>query len=414
MWVPLAAVLWLVALALRLDFVQPAKFFGKSDFKWVNLSSSEMTDWYTPADHCVMENLVRSAYPQDIRSKDCAQYSKGSRRMMCGVGMGNNNNPCFGPFGEARPSFRRGIEGYTNYSSKPLTEALKTLVRANATLVLAGDSTTRQKLQALYCELTRENPGIRTRGNIFGIVPCDTPLWIDFRDGHTMTIYTVSMGPQMEGKCNPELPSPTNVAAAQHLARIVHKINMVENTSVLLIANMGLWYNDEDLFRKSAPPVLDYLSTLPAVPGRVNTVAWHETLAQHWISSSGSGYFKKELVDNQEKEWDIAALANHSVTADSTFMVPKCCARITNYTLAGDWRNAVVHELLDSTPRFRKSIHLLPVAGLTRDVPDMHTCNPYYKHDCTHYCFWPLMWQVLWHQIQQLSELLEQAAKIGK
>ena len=24
----------------------------------------------------------------------------------------------------------------------------------------------------------------------------------------------------------------------------------------------------------------------------------------------------------------------------------------------------------------------------------MHVCHQHYKHDCTHYCYWPLLWQV--------------------
>lgn len=391
-------------IALGNNFLNASKFFGQSDFKWVDLQSHELSSWYTPADLCVMNNTHRSAFPQEVRAKNCSEFSRGSRRMFCGVGMGNNNYPCYGPYGAARPSFQRGLEGYTNASRKPLVEALETLITANATLVLAGDSTMRQKLQALQCELSREDRRIRFQGNIFGIVPCDTALKVFLPSGKSITVYAASLGPKgME--CFPEQPSPTKVGVAMHLARIIQKINQ-QNTSVLLIANMGLWYNNEDEFAALAPQVLDYLLTLAEVPGLVNTLAWHETLTQHWVSPTGTGYFIKEVVDAQEKAWDQAKLVDDTTNLKE-FMVPGCCAALTNYTLATDWRNGIVHRTMDKSPRMQKHIHLLPMASLTKDIPDMHTCNPFYKHDCTHYCYTPLLWQVLWHQIKDLAKVLE-------
>ena len=80
----------------------------ESKFQWRDLSDNELTQWYTPADLCVLENTEIKAFPQTTRATNCTKYSKGSRRMHCGVGMGSNNYPCYGPFGSARPSFKRG------------------------------------------------------------------------------------------------------------------------------------------------------------------------------------------------------------------------------------------------------------------------------------------------------------------
>lgn len=33
----------------------------------------------------------------------------------------------------------------------------------------------------------------------------------------------------------------------------------------------------------------------------------------------------------------------------------------------------------------------------------MHTCNARFFHDCTHYCFSPLMFQPFWHQLAALA-----------
>lgn len=42
----------------------------------------------------------------------------------------------------------------------------------------------------------------------------------------------------------------------------------------------------------------------------------------------------------------------------------------------------------------------------TKYTPDMHTCQLKYKHDCTHWCFWPLLYQPLWYQIKKATDNL--------
>jgi hypothetical protein len=54
---------------------------------------------------------------------------------------------------------------------------------------------------------------------------------------------------------------------------------MVEKKqNVLVVANIGLWYNTPDSFSKAAPPILDWLVNISRVEGFNNTVAWHETM----------------------------------------------------------------------------------------------------------------------------------------
>lgn len=83
--------------------------------------------------------------------------------MFCGVGMGNNNYPCYGPF-TGRQGFKKGVRGYTDALSTPLTNAIGLMQKYNYSLVLAGDSTNRQKLQALYCEINRESKKAKMQG----------------------------------------------------------------------------------------------------------------------------------------------------------------------------------------------------------------------------------------------------------
>ena len=119
-------------------------------FTWRDLTQEELKSWYTPTDLCTLESTHYKQFPQSIRSKNCSHLSSGSKRMHCGVGMGSSNNPCFGPYSTARPSFKRGINGYIDANSKPLTQLFRNALKTNTTVVLVGDSTMRQKVQVSH------------------------------------------------------------------------------------------------------------------------------------------------------------------------------------------------------------------------------------------------------------------------
>ena len=72
-----------------------------------------------------------------------------------------------------------------------------------------------------------------------------------------------------------------------------------------------------------------------------------------------------------------------------------------------DWRNFMVKKYLDAQPDRQKFIHMLPFSDITKGAPDMHTCHPLRKHDCTHYCYWPTLWQPFWFMLVQLANKME-------
>ena len=80
--------------------------------------------------------------------------------------------------------------------------------------------------------------------------------------------------------------------------------------------------------------------------------------------------------------------------------------KISNYSEPADWRNYIIKQFIRSNPEYSKDILYFPFADATKETPDMHTCHLKYKHDCTHYCFWPLLYQPLWNQINKASENL--------
>ncbi|RYY89174.1 hypothetical protein EON63_01235 [archaeon] len=107
----------------------------------------------------------------------------------------------------------------------------------------------------------------------------------------------------------------------------------------------------------------------------------------------------------QEWDWKSLDLSSPSISA-TNFTSHVCCRPIEKYNYENDWRNSLVDKHLQSNKytSTASKIKLLPLASLTRPLHDLHTCNPYFKHDCTHYCYTPLLWQVFWHQIEQLMQ----------
>lgn len=380
----------------------PKDILTKENFQWKDLTESELNNWYTPLDLCTLNSSRRADFPQDIRANDCRHLSFGSRRLHCGVGMGSNNHACNAPY-QGRPHFKRGISGFTDHSKTPILNTMKELLRTNTSLVFIGDSTMRQKLNALDCELMREDHKARIQGPKHGILPCYTLLKIFLpKKAGTLDLHGVAMGPSAYeclkggvGKTDPV------IGTFENAREVVNRITKEENRSVLIVANMGLWFNDEDPFQRVLPTVLDWLVSVVDMKDKNNVVAWHETMSQHFINEIGSGYFFKPLVDDQEVSWKDGRVNLTSI--DTTkLIVPNCCSSISNTTFLADWRNDLVRVHLSKNSRSDK-IHYLPFADMTRDVADMHVCHPDYIHDCTHYCFWPLLWQPFWHQIEKLS-----------
>lgn len=437
---------------------------AKEEFVWRDLTPDELKGWYSPTDLCALQNTNYKAFPQDVRAKNCSQYSGGNKRLHCGVGFGANNKPCYGPYGAARPSYKRGVEGYTDFTRKPLTNAFRQLIKTNTTLLIVGDSTMRQKIQAMECQLLREDPRIRVRGDMFGILPCDTTVRIMFPDGKEAMVFAVSLGPNsikclknglhrkapadgifeniesileriIAPKCETTNGASKDVSSGssteKQLLKIKNTVCAGGNTStdvhtglsvgrnVLLVANMGLWYNEamsggehgevrtKSEFERALPTVLSFLSRIASWPNRSNIVAWHESSSQHWKSIDGSGYFDLKLVDNQETEFLFKNPQNIPI---ADFQIPQCCKAITNTSEEADWRNYLVKKQLQAlglapTAAQTQKIQYLPYADITRAVGDMHTCHQLYKHDCTHFCYWPLLYQPFWSQIEGLSYL---------
>lgn len=305
-----------------------------------------------------------------------------------------------------------GLEGFTNFSSKPLLDAFNHFIDSNTTLVLLGDSTTRQKLQAMQCEIERENSKIRTNGNIWGILPCNTKYYIYLPGGRSFYVRIISMGPN-SADCLKNGLGKNAIANGvfENAAYVIDRENNVYNRSVFIVANMGLWYNDEHEYAQVVPPLLDWLQQVAtsSYPSNIdfakinlsepeeahmhplrnnlnagtelkishdthkhaqqlrlkNTVVWHESFSQHWANPWGSGYFAKPSVEHQVSEW-LHHAGNYSAIPTVEYVSPFCCRAITNTSRMADWRNDIVNGHLQKPHSTYKNINLFPMASITR------------------------------------------------
>ena len=380
--------------------------------QWRDLTEEEIGKWYSPVDLCVLESDNRFTSAQEIRRNCTWLKTRGWRG--CAVGMGSNNFPCYPPFASARQSFLRGVEGYTNHSHMPLLNSLKALSASNGALVLLGDSTMRQKLAAIRCEMLREHGRAWIEGNLRGILPCHSNLTIHFPDDkggeYAVRIHGISVGPNSVNCLQGGFGKRHLKGIYENAESLIKKINEEDGQTAAILANLGLWYNDDALFRRVVPEVLEWLHNVsltgpPGMNAGKNTVRWHETMAQHWENDYGSGYYYRPASEAKERLWTAKGIG-HNQYATVDFQVPNCCTPISNTSKGNDWRNEIAADYLSSMKEAGKAteIAVVPFADVTNPATDLHVCHPTYKFDCTHYCYTPLLWQPMHYDIEDMTK----------
>ena len=75
---------------------------------------------------------------------------------------------------------------------------------------------------------------------------------------------------------------------------ILHNLIQQQKNGIVLIANIGLWYNDRRLYRREIFKLLDWLQAVHSrqiYADKHNLIGWRETTAQHF-DQTPNGYFK--------------------------------------------------------------------------------------------------------------------------
>jgi hypothetical protein len=456
--------MWIVVWSLALLVLASTHTRASPQWQWRDLTKQEIDDWYSPMEICMLELDDKAAMAPRAAQEECGKqgHRNPGHNKGCPIGKGSNKWPCYPPY-KSRKSFTRGLEGFTDASAKPLLKMLRVLHERNMSIVFLGDSTMRQKINALDCELMREDNSAWTEGDLKGILPCHSSHKLHFQNVQ-VPMHAISIGPNSVnclsggmGKRDPE-----GGGTFENAREIIRKINEEEGRGVFVLANMGLWYNDQSAYSPAVAPLFRWLADVSDRTGAGagagtgakddpdgskggkekgggggggkyrNVVLWQETMAQHWPNEIGSGYYYRP---SSERVEEIRAKDGVMHISVADWQVPGCCVHITNTSFGNDWRNEIANSELqrvqmggggtggaggaggaagDSTAAGKgKGIQLIPLAKITQPIADMHVCSPLYHYDCTHYCYWPLMWQPLWHDMSRVATELVRVGGSG-
>jgi hypothetical protein len=322
-------------------------------------------------------------------------------------------HPCYQPL-SSRSHYKKGLAGFTDGKKEILSSTMVNLAKNNISLVFVGDSTTRQKVIAMDCQLKRESSrNYISPMDYSRVLPCYSKMYIGIDRGkYWLDLHQIGMGPNAVDCADKKLLKVHKLSHTRmfnNAQNIIHHINTVEKRRVFVIANMGLWFNQEDALEKSIPYVIDWLKDVSerTVNNLTNIVAWHETLHQHYDNDIGNGYYFKKMVEIEEKKRRDMNMNFSSININK-WHDPFCCQSIRNFTEELDWRNHIVRRYLEHKQYLNKNIVLFPFSKATESLSDMHICHPNHKNDCTHYCLWPLLFQPLWYQMYNISMLFNQ------
>ena len=168
----------------------------------------------------------------------------------------------------------------------------------------------------------------------------------------------------------------------------------------MVVANTGIWYNNETVYEVEVAELLQWLhtevgaiiSSSNATSGK-NLAIFLESFPQHIPTPKSSrGVLGSKIY------YSVAP----SVKNINEAINKSCCVPISNFSLKADWRNNIVHNLITSGNY--GSVSLLPIANAFKQAHNMHTCGTE-KVDCTHYCHWPLQLQFEWHILEKVVRL---------
>lgn len=170
-----------------------------------------------------------------------------------------------------------------------------------------------------------------------------------------------------------------------------HFLDNRDMRGLVLVLQAGTWYHSRARMLPAVKALLDaalQLVTRYARQGKHVTLVWAEQVAQHWPTHNG--YF---------------ATAKGSP-------LKQLCRPLANASSAADWRNDLVWDLLQEQPWRRQLDALAPYVrlgvlsfrALTRDLSSFHMRQQI--KDCTHFCYSPLLYQPIYHQLAQISRTL--------
>ena len=351
------------------------------------------------------------------------------------IGSGLDRSSCGGKVSALRNLAARASEAAsTSCKATNLLQSLKLVAQNQQALVFVGDSVTRQSVQGFLAETLSSSTGIlniqftnlgyfirpdlhafqvvfTSSGNSsFGDAAAKTTSWV--LDIYYLCMPVVDFRHRLFSSSAPRSNNGhlflSNLGGAdfrqlrerhwtwffvkQTLQWIVR--NKKYPRGIVLIVNVGIWYNREADMREDLVPFLQLLNKLANIPYLENKIYWRETSAQHFEHSPLGYYPGKNLsqylnkcvahhapIKTTKSPADIIHL--HSSSSSTTTTSNSLLEEKTS-----DWRNDVVKNIIFAYNL--TSIQILPFFADTQYLHNFHTTIPVGKAaDCTHFCYHP-------------------------
>ena len=365
----------------------------RNDTLWKWIDSKNVDKWYQPWERCILnlkENITQLKNARDDCFKVTGRPKDGIGMLKCRLGQTYRGRPCISDNLGTNIShipLTKVVEGFDDPSQKWLQITFKNLLNNNGSLIIFGDSTTRQTVHALACEAERENlaPVIwelhhkeyypyGKLNDSNSIVPFK---YIGFNRGGNSTSYKL---------------------------RHIIEEEFIKKDSILIAFNHGIWYNDDKFIQNDHQVIFDeFLNLAKKYPNKKLSIAWMESQAQHFNNSihHNTGYY----AGVHEKHFKPQYGENAKKYYKNYF-----CEPITNLSQIGDWRNDLVWKLLPNIEKeYNKlsniQLSILHFRSLTAPLHDMHRHGDY--PDCSHYCVTPMMYQPIWYELSLAAKKLQ-------
>jgi len=373
---------------------------------WIDMNTSALRDWYTPLDICLLKIIDDNTDIETYKKENCSHVplrNVHNYQHVCGIGS-SLGKPCYPPIASRSYFMKRLLdENLGNPFSGTLNRALRRISTENKTVVFIGDGISKQNQLALFCEMMRTQM-ITISGDIFSnnftIHWSDSKVSIGNPGGGSLDVHFFYMKTlkslaernrlrshrsRIEG--NETIPLSANISESGIFSENILEANISDfgalqsrvhdielgYRGLVVIANIGAWYNTRDRYREELKPFISWLSDL----GKHHLVFFRETSSQHWNLTS-NGYFEKG--------------ANPAEGS---------CAPIQDLSKDLDWRNYDVYKMIENIG-LQEYINVIPFRDVTAPLYDMHPTNRVTK-DCTHFCYFPQIWQTVWNEIDAVT-----------
>ncbi|KAJ1412678.1 hypothetical protein B484DRAFT_455267, partial [Ochromonadaceae sp. CCMP2298] len=324
---------------------------------WRQMNDTALKQWYSPLDLCMLNadspELDLAAYRAKNCSKMVGQSQVEKLHLYCNVGSSITGKKCPPPI-TSRTFFTAHLKDSLlgDPHNNLLKKTLRELAQQHKPIIFVGDGLSKQNAEALLCEAMRSEGGSVVVGGHVNAVEANytlqwrrSPLSLSVSYLRLTSLYekrdrrhrkmthrhlqhrhlqqrhlqnsTVHPNPMAAEPSEDNTTEGIFNSASLTLSEVQARVTAVlaQNRGIVLVVNVGVWYNSRAKFRTEVPDLLTWMNTLSKE--RNSTVFFRETAAQHW-NHTDSGYY------------------------DSLQTGPKSngtCRQIEDATPEFDWRN---------------------------------------------------------------------------